>query len=386
MNTKLCILACFLLMPLAVQAASPVAELKQLIGKIHTLQSNLTQTQKQQTTVQQQLKQSEVAIGNSAIAIKQTTKKLADEHVVLQKLNIEQNEYQRQLVMQKQAAFQELRAAYMLGNDSYFKILLNQENPEDLDRTTVYYQYLMNSRERAINAVLATLHKLHQNNEVIQKQTKILQGLFSRQANEKQQLEQQQKARSLTLSTVQAHLKDQRAKMQKLLADKAALEQLIKRIEEQIKARERAEAEARARNHAKPSVIPKGIKFLGNLRGKLLSPTRGRLESSGGESRLNGVIIAGQEGEEVHAIAAGRVVFADWLRGYGLLLIIDHGHGYMSLYGRNHSLYKKTNDMVATGEAISSIGNSGGYDKPGLYFAMRYNGKPIDPTIWCNFH
>ncbi|OGT07846.1 MAG: hypothetical protein A2X78_03295 [Gammaproteobacteria bacterium GWE2_37_16] len=367
-------------------AISPFTQLKQLIGKIHILQSNLTQTQKQQVAVQQQLQQSEVAIGSVALAAKQTNKKLTEQQMVLQKLNLQKVGYQKQLQEQKQHAFHEVRAAYMLDHDGYFKMLFNQENPNDVDRLSVYFRYLLAARAESIHAVVVTLQKLQQNNDAIQKQTHILKGLYLHQETEKQQLERKRQERNLALHSIKSSLQDQNAKMQHLLADKAALEQVIVRITEEIKARERAQALERARKHLPVASLPLGGKFLGNLRGKLLSPTSGKIENAGGgEARLGGVIVAAGEGQEVHAIAAGRVVFAEWLRGYGLMLIIDHGRGYMSLYGRNHSLYKKTNDTVAAGEVIATVGNSGGYEKSGLYFAMRYNGKPIDPTVWCKF-
>ncbi|MFA6409711.1 MAG: peptidoglycan DD-metalloendopeptidase family protein [Gammaproteobacteria bacterium] len=363
------ILLLFSLLVCSTVLASPISRLQEIVNQIKTLKSHLTETQKQQTAVQQQLKQAEISIGSITNAAQKTSKQLALEQRLLKALGSKQADYLEELATEKEHVMNEMRAAYLIGHDGYIKLIFNQEDPSNIDRMSVYYAYLLDARARALSNLRATLQKITENSNTIKAQELVLQNLYSHQEKERQDLKKMQGERNIALKSIKNNLQNQNTKLQQLLANKAALEKLIAEINARILAQ-------------KQKPIAQGS--LTQLRGKLFTPTHGKLESFGaGESRLNGVLVAAKEGAEVHAIAGGRVVFADWLRGYGLLLIIDHGHGYMSLYGRNHSLYKKTGDSVASGETIATVGNTGGYEKTGLYFAMRYNGRPIDPTVWC---
>ena len=358
-------------------ALSPKKQLNEVLHKIQNVKSSLTETQKKQTEVREQLKQSEVKIGVIAVKAKQTSKKLNNEKTHLENLKIEQANYLAKFMEQRRHVLREMRADYMLGHDSYVKMLLNQENSANVDRYSVYYHYLFDYRSQIILDTKAILEKLDQSNKAVAKQTVVLQTIYTKEQQERQELEKERLKRDASLKTLHTTFENQNSNLQKLLQDKQALEELIIRLS--------------AIEKRTPFQRAFSGKSLSALRGKLLSPTGGKLQAGSGEARLNGVLIASPEGTEVHG---GRheegenhapLIFADWLRGYGLLLIIDHGHGYMSLYGRNHSLYKKTGDSVDVGEAISTVGASGGYDTPALYFAMRKNGKPIDPSIWCRF-
>ena len=158
-------------------------------------------------------------------------------------------------------------------------------------------------------------------------------------------------------------------RIQRLNKNKAALENVINRLRYQS---------AKGVN---------GQKFV-KTKGHLLWPTQGKISepyghAMAGNIKSNSVIIAAHSGQNVYAIASGKVVFSNWLRGFGLLIIIDHGNGYMSLYGYNRSLYKKTGDTVKAGDLIASVGQSGGQSKPGLYFALRHNNQPLNPSKWC---
>jgi murein hydrolase activator len=354
---------------LAINASfhSTKSKLKQVDRKIRVLQSTLVATKQQQSMVQHALKQSEVAINNLALETKEIRKKLSSEQRLLKNLQIQQNNYKNRLLEQKQRLYNETRALYMLGQNSFIKTLLNQEDPNQISRSYVYYQYLYKARVKTINAIADTLHKTHQNSRIIQSETKVLQDLRSQQELERKKLTEVERKRNSALKTLNTNLVTQKSKLQKLLADKKALEELFIKINSQKRS----------------AIVSPGS--LATLRGKLFSPANGKIMNafSNSETRLNGILINSPAGTDVHAIASGQVVFANWLQGYGLLLIIDHGHGLMSLYGRNQSLYKKTNEQVTAGEVIATVGNSGGYEKTGLYFAMRYNGKPIDPTVWC---
>jgi murein hydrolase activator len=351
-------------------AASTYKKLKEIVAKIESVKSDLTQTQKQQTEVQKQLKVTEASIGQVRSVSHETAKKITQEQSTLKVLRNKQSDYQERLSLEQQSLSEAVRSAYILGDDGYLKIFLNQEDIGFVSRMQVYYQYLFKARQESMTNASHTLLKLKQTDKVVQKQTKVLVSLHNKQQVQQKQLEAVHQEKSQVLSKLSSNLKTKQEQLKKLLADKAALENLITRLSAQKRA----------------PVVAGSLK---KLQGKLLSPTSGQVVNAFDngavtvESRLNGVVVAAPEGQEVHAIAEGRVIFADLLQGYGLLLIVDHGHGYMSLYGRNKNLYKKVGSHVAAGELIASVGNSGGYEKTGLYFAMRYNGKPIDPTLWC---
>ncbi len=220
-------------------------------------------------------------------------------------------------------------------------------------------------------ALKQTLKKLRQNKQDIQQQTKKLLALQGKKQQEYAKLNAIKRSRKQLLNTINKDINTKQKKLTKLIADQKALEKVIANL----KAEE---------------ISPVFATPLGKLQKKLHWPTKGKIDNlygtTIGHSQLkwDGIIIHAPEGRNVYAISSGKVVFAQWLQGYGLLMIIDHGHGYMSLYGRNNSLYKKVNEIVHSGDLIATVGNSGGYNQPSLYFAIRHNGNPVNPKLWCH--
>jgi len=362
----------FLLFPVScIYATNKTEQLKTINKNIKHLKTNIRVTHHKQAKLQQELKSNEIKAGNLALQLKKTQRQLALQHALLRKLIAARTYYQALLVEQQNDLAEQMRSIYMFGKQTYLKLLLNNEDPNQINRIFVYYYYLQNYRLQLINRITKTLHHLHNNKRIIEKQTKKLVALEQQQKQEYQKLTMSKQERSHLLHNINKQLKTQKQKLDRLVSDKKALEKIISHLK----------ATAISADFATP---------LNKLHKKLVWPTKGKVEDLYGSSiqhsqlKWNGILINASEGQDVHVISAGRVVFAEWLQGYGLLMIINHGHGYMSLYGRNSSLYKKVGAIVAKGDIIAAVGTSGGYSDPSLYFAIRHDGKPVNPKLWCH--
>jgi murein hydrolase activator len=360
-----------LLLPFMIQASTPkTSELSKLKNLISKLKDSLNIAHHQQATLQQQLKETEVSAGNTATQLNSTQQKLVVQHVVLSQLQNQQTRYQAQISMQQATLAEQMKAIYVLSRQSTLKMLLNNEDPNKLSRLLVYYKYLQNARIDLINQYTLALQQLYNTQHHIKIETNKLATLKSQQEQQYNQLINMKQHRLALLQDVNQNIKTQQQKLTKYIADEKALEAIIKKL-----------------NAKKTSVT--FTKSFTKSNKKFRWPTYGKLENlygasiAGSQLTWDGVIIDAPEGSEVRSISPGKVVFSQWLQGYGLLLIIDHGHGYLSLYGRNNSLYKKVGDIVQTGDLIATVGDSGGFEKSSLYFAIRYNGKPVNPSLFC---
>ena len=266
-----------------------------------------------------------------------------------------------------------MRAAFVIGRQGFLKLLLDQRDPGAVSRNLRYYDYFNRARARRIHAVTKELDRIDTLRASIAHQMDALHRLQARQRQEKGSLQDQQRARGEVLAKVNARIKTRSQRLARMVDNEHRLETLLQRLRQAL------------------SDIPDtaGNLPFRRLKGRLQWPSKGTIENRFGDSRRlgnlkwHGVLIDAGMGADVHAVYHGRVAFADWLRGFGLLIIIDHGDGYMSLYGHNQSLYKEVGDWVETGEVIASVGNSGGRNHPGLYFEIRHNGVPTNPVLWC---
>jgi septal ring factor EnvC (AmiA/AmiB activator) len=339
--------------------------LQRIDQEISGVRERISQAEVEKSTLQQQLKHIDVAIGQQSKKIHHTNQQLQQQRQSLAQLQQQQREHQQQLSKHNSQLQQQMRAAYLLGREDYLKALLNQQDPGNLSRMLHYYQHFNRARLGLVHSLQQTLSEIATLEENIQQQQHELISLLEQQKQDQQHL-QASKAKQSTLVQKNAHrLRDEQAHLQKLLQDQQGLQQVLRRIEQGTE------------------------QFsMGKLRGKLSLPTSGRIvEKFGVRTADNsvpnsGIVIQAKVGEAVNAVHAGKVVFADWLGGFGLLIIIDHGQGYMTLYGRNESLYREVGEAVETGDLIATVGQSGGYTKSGLYFAIRQNGKAIDPQKW----
>ncbi|NOZ36592.1 MAG: peptidoglycan DD-metalloendopeptidase family protein [Gammaproteobacteria bacterium] len=268
----------------------------------------------------------------------------------------------------------QIRSAFMIGRQEYLKLILNQQDPALFGRTLVYYNYFNQARSEQIAQVQVALEKIEKLSARIRLESKKLRQIRVKQQAEKKAQEKTYRARALVLARLNRKIKNKSQQLTQMSANEKRLQHLLQAI-----------------NQAMPDIFAEVDKQkpFAAYRGKLMWPVRGKLKRLFGKRRRagklkwNGDMIMAAKGREVHAISHGRVAYADWLRGYGLLLIIDHGDGYMSLYGHNQSLYMETGDWVDANEVIGEVGDSGGQQRSGLYFEIRYKGKPTNPGRWC---
>ncbi|WP_313298141.1 murein hydrolase activator EnvC [Pseudomonas sp.] len=396
-----------------------IAELKKTLGKL----------QEEKAGVQKDLKSTETDIGNLEKQVEALQQELKKTEGELERLDTEKKKLQSARVEQQRLIAIQARSAYQNnGREEYLKLLLNQQNPEKFARTLSYYDYLSKARLEQLNAFNQTLRQLAGVEHDIARQQQQLLAQRSDLDSRREALNAERSKRQQVLAKLNSDVKDRDQKLQARQQDQADLAKVLKTIEETL-ARQAREAEqarqkallaqqeaekrrqqealaARANNDTPPAEPPKKARTtLGPLvssdganyggafsaaRGKLPWPVNGRLLARFGDARgsdarakWDGVMIGASPGTQVRAVHGGRVVFADWLRGAGLLVILDHGNGYLSLYGHNQSLLKSAGDIVKAGDAISTVGDSGGQDSAGLYFAIRQQGRPTDPSQWC---
>lgn len=357
---------------LAFSDTASETQLNTLKNRIGELEDWLSSARGQQSRLEKELRNSERNIGKIARQLHTLTKQLNNTQQRVNKLRQERISLQAESKKQAAKIATQIRAAYRIGQSEYLKVLLNLEQPAELARTLRYYDYFNKARAEQIEQYSRTVRQLEQN------ETQINEQLISLQRS-RQQLEEQHRAlkdskqtRHAVLVRLKKEIGSKDQDLEKMLADRQRLEELLSSVEEAI-----ADLD-----------LPDATTPITTRKGKLPWPTNGKIVRSFGSldqqsgSRWNGVLIRANEGSEVHAVHYGRVVFADWLRGFGLLLIVDHGNGYISLYGHNQSLYKETGDWVSSNDVIASVGNSGGNNNAGLYFEIRRNGKPQNPKNW----
>lgn len=345
-------------------------ELSRINGQIQTLQKTLKEDQKQQTDLEQELKNSEVSIGQLSQQVQHFNAALAEEQAQLVAVKNTQEATLKKINMQRNALSQQLRAAYQLGQSQPFKIFLNHQDPNLLARHLTYYRYLSEARLTLMAQIRRSLSSVTENLRAIDQHQQNLKTLLAKKQQQQDQQLKIQESRQQLITSLNKNVQSKQQQINLLLTNQKALQQLVSQLQPR-------------------TVATQTNSTFNNLRHKLAWPVQGSLIATfgspidQGEQRLNGVIIKAPEGTPVHAVSQGKVIFANWLRGFGLLIIIRHSNNYMTLYARNHALFAKVGDKVNTGDTIATTGSSGGYDQPSLYFEIRQNGQPVNPTKWC---
>ena len=347
-------------------------ELAQLQQRINKLKNAVNSTKTKRTKTEKALKSTEVTIGKTSKKLRQVNKDLKAGQAKLKELDKEKTQLHSALNKQQSALGTDIRASYMQGRQEYVKLLLNQEQPEKLARTLRYYDYFHRSRSQRINEFTETLEEIATVTDKINHEKVRLGKLKTKLTEQKDKLLSAQKERKVVIAKLDKELSGSGNKLDKLLSDELELQALLDAVQQTL-------------DDLPPDIGQ--VKFR-TRKGKLPWPVAGKLSHRFGtrkhKSKLKwkGVVIRANDGQDVHAVHHGRVIFSDWMRGIGLLLIVDHGDGYFSLYGHNQTLLKDTGDWVNPGEVIASVGNSGGQAKSGLYFEIREAGKPTNPLNW----
>lgn len=369
-------LLCALWLPPDTQAGRDSAELKALRSRLATLQKELDATREERDQSRAALRDVEREIGEQHRRLKDLERQQRTLNTRLSELKAKQANERAAIRGQRDELGRTARAAYVLGRQEYLKLMLNQQDPAGVSRALTYYRYLQEARLTRVRAAHDALEQLVQLESQIDERARALEALRTRERDEARTLAAARARRAALLAKVETRLSSQTQELERLRRDEQALAAVVKKVRSYV-------ADI-------PPVPPTGLngRFPEN-RGKMPLPLRGEISArygspkNLGDLRWRGLFLAAPEGREVQSVFRGRVAYADWLRGFGLLLILDHGDGYMTLYGHNQTLYKEAGDWVEAGQVIASTGSTGGPPRPGLYFEVRHNGEPRDPLQWC---
>lgn len=361
--------------------ADEKAEMAQLQKDIEALQQDLKRIQGTRSSLQKDLQKSETDIGDLEKKADKIKKELQREQQELEKLDKERSSLEQQQRQQQQQIAEQIRAAYKLGEQSEIKVMLNQESPDQLSRIMKYHSYFMNAHNTKMQHFLDTTNQINALIPEIEKKTFELEQKQAELAEQRKSVANIHKTRAQALAKVNAQVKDKNQELQKLAEDRSRLQTLLTTVARKV-------AATNIGNSPAYVPLPKDGEKFSQRKGRLPWPAKGSMVHRFGSSRVagqmswNGAFITAPMGTPVIAVHHGRIVFADYFGGHGLLVIVDHGEGYLSLYAHNQSLLKKAGEVVKAGDAIASIGNSGGQATTGVYFEIRRQGKPIDPGVW----
>ncbi|MDX1676679.1 murein hydrolase activator EnvC family protein [Arsukibacterium sp.] len=352
------------------QQAEQQQELEQVQQQIKTTERQLKKQQQQLNKAEQQLQQSDRALAKATSELRQTEQQLAQTEQRTLQLDQQQQQLQLELQQQQRQLAAQLKSAYSLGQHDYTRMLLNQQDAGKLERALTYYQYFNRARVSQLAEINKTVLQLEQIKQQLAEQQQQLHIMLAEQQQQQQQLQVVKAEQQTAVSQLQKLLKEQDNQLSYLRQNEVSLQNTIDKL--------RALAE-------------RSLTLLGLTanKGKLRWPLNGALLQSFGENRQGGmrsrgILISGREGNPVQAIADGRVIYADWLKGYGWVIVLDHGEGFMSLYGHNQNILKQPGEQIIAGETIALVGMSGGQATAGLYFEIREKGDAVNPLSWLN--
>lgn len=355
---------------LAADKQATQAQLSTLKKSINQVQVSLKRDQKKQSVAENTLSATEQEINELGKQIYQLDQKLLLLGDDLSGFEAEKSRLEQSLKESRGRLEKIIRQQYRLGAQPRLFMLLNQRDPEQISRMSHYYDRFSAAQIAEMAQFQSLLHHLKSTHLSINSTQKSIQDNRDSLQAKLAELQRLREQRQISLSAINKQVSGAQAKLKQLNLDKKRLEKLLAEIEKSVSS----------------ANLTQNNKSFVSLKGKLPWPVKGKILRAYGNVKDNlsydGVLLAGTTGSTVAVVHHGRVVFSDWLRGYGLLTIVDHGDGYMSLYGQNDSLLKETGDWVSQGESIATIGSSGGNNAPGLYFAIRHKGKAINPKRW----
>ncbi len=387
------------------------SELEALKRRLHTLQQEFQAAQADRREAADDLRQSERAISSAMRQLRELDSERQRAQGSLQTLKEQEEATAARIRAQQAHLGQALRAAYQRGQGDALRLMLNGEDPNQNARDLRYLAHLSRAQHAMIETLRADQARLADlQRQAAEESARLAQVKAAREA-EQQKLLADRRAREQALQKLSSQIQQQRREISRLKRDERSLTELVERLNrlvaqqaERDAARARAAQQAQrkqaaekgAAGTARPPVAvntetPEAFRSnqpFSRLKGSLRLPVAGAVMNRFGEPRegggvsWKGLFIRAAQGSAVKAIAAGQVVFAEWLRGFGNLIIVDHGEGYMSLYSNNESLYRQVGDRVQPGDAIAAVGNSGGQPDTGLYFEMRHQSRPVNPLLW----
>jgi|TARA_B110000259_G_scaffold2184_1_gene2593 septal ring factor EnvC (AmiA/AmiB activator) len=369
------VLSCaLLLLPLQATAAEDEkTKLADLKSAISSLEKQLNKRDKNKNKLVAELKDNEIAASASSKKIRQLNQKINTRGAKLVDLGRQQGELKAGIKKQNSAVSEQLATAYKMGSQEPIKLLLNQEDPQQLARLFKYYNYVLDARNEKIAQYIGDIEQLSALQTQVVEERRLLDSAKAELQQDQQQLLANNKRRQTTLQQLNASLQSDKSKLDKLLKQRSALEELLKNVRGVVK--------------KMALTTPPGGQSFASQKGALSWPLKGKVAHSfgskrSGSLRWDGWLIGAKIGEPVAAVHDGQVIFSNYMRGFGLLIILNHGDGYMSLYAHNEELLKDTGDWVLSSETIARAGDTGGLNQPALYFEIRKEGQPADPKKW----
>jgi len=367
---------------LAVSAASAAddpnparaeAELKAVRSQIDKVRAEMERDAGRRDKLTREIEESEQTVASARGSLEKLRRERAV-HTARRAELAGQRRGQEAVLDQRRAALAgQIRAASMIGQQEPVKLLLNQRDPGQTGRVLTYYQYFGRARADQIAAINSHLAELATLDAALAEEEARLAALEDQQKGELSRLQAARERRGRALVTLEADSKNRAKELERLKEQQGGLEKLVRELRRALERIDKVPTDSKD--------------AFAKLRGKLSWPAGGKLLASFGQTRAggvkwDGVLLSASQGSAVRAVYHGRVVYADWLSGLGLLTIIDHGDGYLSLYGHNERLYKEVGERVTAGDTIATVGDSGGRSTPALYFEIRKAGRPVDPRPW----
>ncbi|CZG99566.1 Septal ring factor [Legionella pneumophila] len=337
-------------------------KLKQLDAKINKLKQVLANAQDKRTVLNQELGSTEKQIGEGIRKLRIIQANMSAKEKSIAELQGKINHLNKRLQAQQEMLANHVRARYQMGEYQPLKWLINQDEPFKINRILTYYQYIIRSRQQLIDEIARTRQNLNDSKTKLGNELAENKQLQFKLSQNQKQLEQNKRYHSTLIQSIDNDIQNNQQSLKDFQKDRDNLSHLMKSLSQQ-------------------SVIQSGKPFTG-MRKKLPLPVQTTHRSL---RRMNqGVTFFADEGSIVTAVYPGKVVFSDWLKGYGLLLIIDHGQGFMTLYAHNQSLFKRKGQIVQQNEQVASVGHTGGIKQNGLYFEIRQRGKAVNPLDWLS--
>jgi murein hydrolase activator len=347
------------------------AELRQVRTRIEAIRKEIHADAERRDALTGQLKQADLQIQSARERLAEVRSRRIDSEQKLAGLRTEQAQTQREVADERDELAAELKVAYMNGRQEQLKLLLNQRDPAAVGRMMAYYGYFGRARAERITSITEHLAHLELLGERITTETARLREIEDENAKDVKALAGARERRAQTLAEVQAKLRTRSDQLGRLQSDAQALEKLVEQLRRAIE--------------EFPELAEQPFQ---RVKGKLPWPVKGALLAkygqlrAGGPLKWKGLVIAADRGTQVRAPFYGRVVYADWLPGLGLLVVLDHGGGYMSLYGHNEQVYRRVGDRVAPGDVLAAVGEAAGLGRPGLYLEIRKGKQTVDPLEW----
>lgn len=362
------------------EQAEAQKKLSDVRSKMEALAKEQVDTAAKRDSATAELAKQANAVAGAAKAVRETDTQLASKQKELANLQAQREELQKNLEGQRAAIADLLRATYALGRGSDLRLLMGDDDVARIAQALAYSKYFQEDRVARVQKLMGDLARLQDLETEITAQQQALQAVRAQRETQTKALEQQRASQARLVADTDAQYKDQASKLAALKQNEASLNSLVDKLQKAIEeaAREAERAAAKANEGKGKTAAPPAGKGLANIRGSLPWPAPGVVNTYG-----NGVLIKAPGGSEVKAVASGRVVYAAFLRGYGMLVIVSHGGGWMSMYGNNETIQHGVGDQVSAGEVVGTASAPTGANT-GVYFELRQNNQPVDPRTWLS--